>query len=195
MKHSAQRDALEVFVALLLRWNQSINLVSRKDEPHLWRRHILDSLQLVALLPPTVERGIDLGSGAGFPGLILAFVTETPFDLIEADQRKAAFLREAARILRAPVRVHATRIESTGLPPASLVTARGLAGLPRLLELAAPKLSGDGICLFPKGAASHAELTEARREWHMRIEQIPSRIAPGAVIYRVSELRRVPPLA
>jgi 16S rRNA (guanine527-N7)-methyltransferase len=136
-----------------------------------------------------------LGSGAGFPGLILSHETDIPFELVEADRRKAAFLREAARILRAPARVHATRIESTILDPAPVVTARALAGLPRLLNLAAPKLSLGGIGLFPKGAGSSAELTEARREWHMKVEQIPSRTAPGAVIYRVSELRRVPPLA
>jgi 16S rRNA (guanine527-N7)-methyltransferase len=140
-----------------------------------------------------VERGIDLGSGAGFPGLILAYSTGVRFDLIEADQRKAAFLREAARMLKAPVQVHAARIESAPLAPAPVVTARALARLPRLLELAAPKLSPGGVCLFLKGASSASELTDAGREWHMRVEQSPSRTAPGSVIYRISELCRVPP--
>jgi 16S rRNA (guanine527-N7)-methyltransferase len=189
------REALDRFVALLLRWNQPINLVSRNDEPHIWDRHILDSLQLVPLLPPRAERGIDLGSGAGFPGLILAHATGIRFDLIEADQRKAAFLREAARLLKAPVHVHATRIESLPLAPAPVVTARALARLPQLLELAAPKLASGGVALFLKGARSSSELTDARCEWQMRVEQSPSRTAPGAVIYRVSELRRVPPVA
>jgi 16S rRNA (guanine527-N7)-methyltransferase len=191
----SSREALGGFVALLLRWNRTINLVSRRDERAIWERHIADSLQLAPLLPHGVARAIDLGSGGGFPGLILAHATGVPFDLIEADQRKAAFLREAARLLRAPVQVHAARVEDTVIPPAPVVTARALARLPRLLDLAAPKMAVGGVGLFLKGAASSAELTDARHEWHMRVEQKPSRTAPGAVIYKISELRRVPPLA
>ncbi|MBV8612586.1 MAG: 16S rRNA (guanine(527)-N(7))-methyltransferase RsmG [Acetobacteraceae bacterium] len=188
----SSREALERFVTLLLRWNRTINLVSRGDESAIWERHIADSLQLAPLFPPGAARGIDLGSGGGFPGLVLAHATGVLFDLIEADQRKAAFLREAARLLEAPARVHAARIEDAPIPPAPVVTARALAGLPRLLELAAPKLEVGGVGLFLKGATGFDELTDARREWHMRVEQTPSRTAPGAVIYRISELRRVP---
>jgi len=191
----SSREALDAFVALLLRWNRTINLVSRRDEDAIWERHIADSLQLVTLLPPGVAHATDLGSGGGFPGLILAHATGVRFDLIEADQRKAAFLREAARLLQAPVRIHAARVEDTLVPPAPVVTARALARLPRLLDLAAPKLAVGGVGLFLKGAASSAELTDACREWHMRVEQQPSRTAPGAVVYKISELRRVPPLA
>ncbi len=189
----SSREAFDGFVELLLRWNRTVNLVSRRDD--IWSRHILDSLQLVPLLPSGAERGIDLGSGAGFPGLILASATGLRFDLIEADQRKAAFLREAARVLQAPVQVHAARIEAICVPPAPVVTARALARLPQLLSLAAPKLASGGTGLFLKGRSSVGELTDARREWHMSVEQHPSRTAPGAVIYKVSELRRVPPLA
>lgn len=191
----SSREALDRFTALLLRWNQTINLISRQDEGRVWERHIADSLQLASLLPPGVDRAIDLGSGAGFPGLILAHATGIRFDLIEADQRKASFLREAARILNAPAQVHAARIEATSLPPAPVVTARALARLPRLLELTAPKLAPGGIALFLKGAANPGELTDACREWHMAVEQSPSRTAPGAVIYKISELRRVSPPA
>ena len=191
----SSREALDRFVVLLLRWNRTINLVSRRDESAIWERHIADSLQLVPLLPPGTGRAIDLGSGGGFPGLILAHATGVSFDLIEADQRKAAFLREAARLLRAPVRVHAARVEDTSVPPAPVVTARAFARLPRLLDLAAPKLAAGGAGLFLKGVTSPAELTDARREWHMRIEQNPSRTATGAVIYKISELRRVSPSA
>jgi len=187
----SSREALERFVTLLLRWNRTINLVSRGDEAAIWERHIADSLQLAPLLPPGVARAVDLGSGAGFPGLVVAHATGVPFELIEADQRKAAFLREAARLLKAPVRIHAARIEDTLIPAAPVVTARALARLPRLLDLAAPKLEVGGVALFLKGATGSDELTDARREWHMRVEQTPSRTAPGAVIYRISELRRV----
>jgi len=184
--------ALELFASLLLRWNQTLNLLARRDEPLVWERHIADSLQLARWMTPRPERAIDLGSGAGFPGLILAIATGVPFDLIEADQRKAAFLREAARATGAPIHVHAIRIEAANLPPALLVTARAVAPLPKLLALAAPLLAPGGMCLFLKGAGVDAELTAASAEWHMDLERIPSRTAPNASVLRISKLARVP---
>jgi 16S rRNA (guanine527-N7)-methyltransferase len=185
------RQALERFVALLLRWNQTVNLIARRDEPFVWERHIADSLQLIPLISGSAGHAIDLGSGGGFPGLVLAAAIGMPFELIEADQRKATFLREAARVIGAPVRVHASRIEGTAVEPAPLVTARALAPLPRLLELAAPLLSSNGQCLFLKGANVQAELTHAAAQWHMRVELIASQTRPGACILRISDLKRV----
>ncbi len=149
-----------------------------------------------SLLPPTAptsrpSRAIDLGSGAGFPGLIVAIASGIPFDLIEADQRKAAFLREAVRLTGAPANVHAVRIEAATIPPAPLITARALAPLPKLLSLAAPLLAPNGTCLFLKGANAEAELTDAAAQWHMRADRIPSRTAPGARILRITDLSRV----
>src|SRR5262245_29718490 len=92
------QESLHQFAALLLRWNRTVNLISRSDEQHLWNRHIDDSLQLLPLMAPLPSRAIDLGSGAGFPGLVLALASGVRFDLLEADQRKCAFLREAARV-------------------------------------------------------------------------------------------------
>lgn len=184
---------LDRFAALLLRWNSTVNLVARTDEPFLWVRHIADSLQLAPLMAPQPERAIDLGSGAGFPGLILALATGVPFDLIEADQRKAAFLREAARVTSAPVRIHPIRIQAAQLPPAPLITARAVAPLPKLLALAAPLLAPGGMCLFLKGANADAELTHAATQWQMQADGIPSRTAPGARILRITELSRVRP--
>jgi 16S rRNA (guanine527-N7)-methyltransferase len=188
-------EALERFTSLLLRWNRTVNLVSKRDQPLLRKRHIADSLQLVPLMQPLPACAIDLGSGAGFPGLILALATRVPFDLIEADQRKAAFLHEAARVTGATVRVHATRIESAGLAPAPLVTARALAPLSKLLALAAPLLAPRGQCLFLKGADVQSELTHAATQWHMHVERIPSRTAPDACILRISNPNRVIPPA
>jgi 16S rRNA (guanine527-N7)-methyltransferase len=186
---------LDRFAALLILWNRSINLVGRSDEAQLWERHIADSVQLAPLLSDRPERAIDLGSGAGFPGLILALVTRVPFDLIEADMRKVAFLREAARVTSAPVQVHAGRIETAELQPARLITARALAPLPRLLELAMPLLVPGGTCLFLKGAQTESELTDSAQGWQMRVERIPSRTAPNASILRISDLQRVVPRA
>jgi 16S rRNA (guanine527-N7)-methyltransferase len=198
VEHSSEpndvpRETLDRFAALLLRWNRTVNLISANDEPLLWDRHIGDSLQLVPLMVPRPDRAIDLGSGAGFPGLVLAIAAGIPFDLIEADKRKAAFLREAARITGAPVQVHAVRIEAARVAPAPLVTARALAPLPRLLSLAAPLLTPDGTCLFLKGASAKAELTDAATQWHMQVQSVPSRTIPDACILRISHLSRVTP--
>lgn len=181
---------LEQLATLVLAWNRTINLVSRGDAEHLRERHIADSLNLLPLLPDSFDRAIDLGSGAGFPGLVLAIATGRPFELIEADQRKAAFLREAARRTGAPVQVHAIRIETARLPPAPLVTARALAPLSTLLAWAAPLLAPGGVCVFPKGRSVDEELTQARTQWHMRVEQWPSPLDPSARILRLSEIMR-----
>jgi 16S rRNA (guanine527-N7)-methyltransferase len=186
-------EALEQFASLLLHWNRRVNLIAAGDESSLWQRHIADSLQLAPLMRPPPDRAIDLGSGAGFPGLILALVTGVPFDLIEADQRKAVFLREAARITGAPIRVHASRIEAIDLPAASLITARALAPLPKLLALAAPLLARGGTCLFLKGSSAQVELTAAAAQWHMQVQCFPSQTAPNACILRISDLHRVIP--
>ncbi|MBN8874181.1 MAG: 16S rRNA (guanine(527)-N(7))-methyltransferase RsmG [Rhodospirillales bacterium] len=183
--------ALQAYVALLLRWNRALNLVSRADEAAIWSRHVEDSRQLAALIPAGVTRAIDLGSGAGFPGLVLAIETGIPFDLVEADQRKAAFLREAIRVTGAPACVHAVRISHANLQPAPLVTARALAPLPDLMDLAVPLLAPGGTCLFPKGATASSELTAAAARWHMRVDTTPSRTGSGGVILRISEISRV----
>ena len=184
-------ERLETFADLLIRWNQTVNLIAPGDVPHLWDRHIADSLQLLPLIDPPPDRATDLGSGAGFPGLVLSIASGLPFHLIESDQRKAAFLREAARATGAPARIHAARIETARLAPAPLITARALAPLPKLLALAAPLLAPNGTCLFLKGANASAELTAAATQWHMRVESIPSRTAPGASVLRITNLSRV----
>jgi 16S rRNA (guanine527-N7)-methyltransferase len=181
---------LTAYVTVLLDWNRRINLVSRTDVPHLWARHIEDSLQLIPLFPPDLDRAIDLGSGAGFPGLVIAVATGIHVDLVESDQRKAAFLREAARATGAPVAIHAVRAEDAAIPPASLVTARALAPLRKLLGIAHLFIAPGGVALFPKGASGERELTEARAEWNMRVERFPSRTHPDGAILKLSEVER-----
>jgi 16S rRNA (guanine527-N7)-methyltransferase len=184
-------ERLDAYAVLLRRWTQRINLIAATDVPTIWRRHIGDCLQLVPHIPEGAQRGIDLGSGAGLPGLILAIAAGISFDLVESDQRKAAFLREAARITAAPVTVHARRIENIQLQPADLVTARALAPLPALLALATPLLAPDGVLLLPKGASVTAELTAAGRQWHMLVEAIRSCTSPDGIILRITEVRPV----
>ena len=125
--------------------------------------------------------------------LILAVASGVRFHLIEADHRKSAFLREAARITGAPVEVHTVRIETAVLEAAPLVTARACAPLPRLLDISAKLLSSGGQCLFLKGANAAAELTHAATKWQMLVDRIPSQTSPGACILRISNLARVRP--
>jgi 16S rRNA (guanine(527)-N(7))-methyltransferase RsmG len=184
-------DRLRTYVDLLLRWNARINLIGRATADEVWTRHIDDSLQLAPLLPAGTTTLADLGSGAGFPGLVLSIACALPVRLIESDRRKASFLAEAARVTGAPATVAPHRVED--LPPLStpLITARALAPLPKLLPLAARHLVPGGILLLPKGARSEDELTAAAAGWHMRVERFPSRTAPDATILRISELRPV----
>jgi 16S rRNA (guanine527-N7)-methyltransferase len=185
---------LRQFADLLLRWNATLNLIAAKDAAGgaagLWDRHIADSLQLVALMPPSIARGVDLGTGGGFPGLVLAIATGIPFDLIESDRRKASFLRTAILQTGAPATVHCCRIEDAQVPPAPLVTARALAPLPRLLPLAARFLTDDGMCLFLKGARIEQELASVDQDWTMYATRIPSHTSPDGVVLQVTNLRR-----
>jgi 16S rRNA (guanine527-N7)-methyltransferase len=185
------RHGLERYVELLLSWNRTINLISRRDEANVWTRHVADVLQLIPLLPPHFSHAVDLGSGAGLPGLVLALVTRKTFHLIESDQRKCAFLREAVRMTNAPVIIHATRIQEAHITPASVVTARALGPLDQLLAWTAPLLASGGICLFPKGSTAGEELERASRQWHMRCEKIVSRTNPSATILRLREIVHV----
>ena len=166
-------ERLRAYAALLQTWTRHINLISQSDAAnpaHLWARHIEDSLRLIPHIPPNTPRIIDLGSGAGLPGLVLAIATGIPADLIESDTRKAAFLREAIRLTQAPAQVHHTRIESADLPPAPLVTARALAPLPRLLHLATPHLAPGGTLLLHKGAQAQTEIEAARATWSFTVQ-------------------------
>jgi 16S rRNA (guanine527-N7)-methyltransferase len=181
---------LEVYVALLEQWSARINLVGRDTLADPWRRHILDSAQLWPLLPSGAASLVDLGSGAGLPGLILAILGARGVGLVESDTRKCAFLREAARVTATDVTIHNARIEAIRPFPVDVVTARALAPLDRLLPLAAPFLAPRGVCLFLKGARAEAELTLAHRGWTMEAESFPSRSDPRGVVLRLQQVAR-----
>jgi 16S rRNA (guanine527-N7)-methyltransferase len=182
------RSRLHSFVRLLLLWNRRINLVARGDEVIIWERHVADSLALLPLLPAAFSHAIDIGSGGGFPGLVLAIAVDRPFHLVESDQRKAAFLREVARATHAPAIVHAGRIERVRIEPAPLITARAVAILPDLLRWSARLLAPGGVCIFPKGRNVEDELTAAKGEWNMRVERFRSLTDSSATILRISEI-------
>lgn len=146
------RERLDIYAGLLRKWQRSINLVGPRTIGDLWNRHFTDSAQLLPLIPsaetPTTRVLVDFGSGAGFPGLVLAILGAGEVHLIESDQRKATFLREVARATGTPVTVHAKRIEQVAPFPADVVSARALAPLNDLLGFAAPFLRPDSLCLW-----------------------------------------------
>ena len=187
---SAGNAPLHRFVDLLLRWNATLNLIAARDAGVVWDRHVADSLQLVPLMPPDLERAIDLGTGGGFPGLVLAIATGVPFDLIESDRRKASFLRSAVLETGAPARVHCCRIEAACLPPAPLVTAPG-AGTLASVAAAGGKAADAGRGLpVSQGCEADEELTAAEPAWAMTTERIPSRTSAEGVVLRVACLRK-----
>jgi len=189
-------DRLDRFVALLLDWQSRINLIAASTLPVLWTRHIADSLQLLALAPEA-RRWADLGSGAGFPGLVIAcaLAGSLPAEvhLVESNKKKAAFLREAVRVTGAAAIVHAQRSDyfiKSFDQPLDVVTARALAPLPELLKIAYPLLKRGAKGLFPKGQDVDGELTEAAKCWTIQASLVPSRTDPRS---RVVVIRHAEP--
>lgn len=191
---------LDLLADLLIHWQKTINLVAPASLPHLWSRHIADSLQLVDMAAAESRRWVDLGSGGGFPGLVVAAVlAERPgaqVHLVESDTRKAAFLREVTRRAALPVSVHPQRIEQVaqGLAPGTdVVSARALAPLPKLLDLAAPFLAAGALGIFPKGKDTQGELTAARKGWTLDVELRDSRSDPDGRVLLVRRAERAAP--
>ncbi|MBP2293885.1 16S rRNA (guanine(527)-N(7))-methyltransferase RsmG [Azospirillum rugosum] len=184
-------DRLAAYDATLRKWQPKINLVGPSTLPDAWRRHFLDSAQLFPLIPESARVLVDLGSGAGFPGLVLAIMGVPEVHLVESDARKCAFLREAARAANAKITVHNKRIEAVTGIEADVVTARALAPLSELLAWAHPFIGNRGATLFPKGQNVAEELTDTTKYWKMRTERFDSRTDPTGTILRVSGIDRV----
>jgi len=185
---------LKRYQALLLKWNRRINLISRTETEDIFRRHFEDSLQIIDYLPEDMHSLVDLGSGAGFPGLVLAMALksrpELHVTLIESNGKKCAFLREAARSCGLSVTVLNTRIEQAAerLIKADVITSRALASLDKLLDLAYPLLAEGGICVFHKGQYVDDELTDASKYWNMSVEKRTSRTDPTGTILILRQL-------
>ncbi len=172
-------DRLAALEALLNKWNPRINLVSRSTLPEFWSRHVLDSWQLVPLVPQDAATWVDLGSGGGFPGLVVAATHGAAVTLVESDARKCAFLREAARAMGLTITIRNARIETVRDLQADIVSARALAPLPVLLEWAAPFMRPDSLAAFLKGQDVESELTEATKCWKFERESHES-LSDGA---------------
>ncbi len=182
-------ERLDRFVEVLLLWQRRLNLIAPSTLREIWTRHIADSLQLLPLAPEA-RTWVDLGSGGGFPGVVLACAlsgdTRAAVHLVESNGKKAAFLREAVRVTGAPAAVHAIRAENFGkscAEPVEVVTARALAPLKTLCDQAFPLISRGAVGLFPKGQDVDAELTEAAKYWRVQASKVPSKTSPeGSIV-------------
>lgn len=183
---------LAAYLDLLIHWQRRLNLVGASTLADPWRRHILDSQQLAPLLPAGTPAVTDLGSGAGFPGLVLAILTPARVTLVDSDQRKAAFLAAAARESAADVTIACRRMETLAAASADVVTARACAPLPRLLPTVARILRPGGLALLLKGQTGQVELTQAEKHWKMRSSVIASQTAADGVILLLQDIQALP---
>ena len=189
----ATSAALAVFVDLVLRWNPRINLVSRSTVADIWHRHVADSAQLFRLTPAAPRRYVDVGTGGGFPGIVLAILyrqtsPRTDTVLVEVDQRKGTFLREAIRVCGlASARVETQRAEQLAPLGADLITARALAPLGELISLAYRHAAPGAVALFPKGRSWQYEVDAASVDWAFQLEAPGSRTDAEARILRLTE--------
>jgi 16S rRNA (guanine527-N7)-methyltransferase len=183
---------LDAMVQTLGKWQKAINLIGKATLEDAWTRHLLDSAQVAPLLPAGTKSLTDLGSGAGFPGLVLAVLRpDLEVTMIESDARKGAYLGEAARrmgLAKMP-KIVIGRIEVVAPQPADVVTARALAPLGQLLAWAAPHRHDQAICLFHKGKGWQGELTEAGKDWEIAAQPFPSVTDRDAVLLRIAAYR------
>jgi 16S rRNA (guanine527-N7)-methyltransferase len=184
------RAKLETYIELLRAWQARLNLVGPSTLGDPWRRHVLDCGQLWRWWPPGARRLVDLGSGAGLPGLVLAILGAPEVHLVESDRRKATFLRAAARACAVRVTVHARRAETLRGLAAEVIVARALAPIDRLLALAEPVAAAGTVFLLLKGRGAAAELTTARRHWMMRAEMHTSRADPAGRVVILRDVAR-----
>jgi len=183
-------ERLDLYAERLIKWNRAINLVAKPTLKDIWVRHFLDSAQLLDYMPATARTWIDLGSGAGFPGLVIAILRpDISVTLVESDRRKSVFLTETARACEADVTVLANRVENIDIK-ADIVSARALASLTNLLKMAEKIVTKDGLALFLKGEQVENELTEANQVWHISATQHASRADNSGTVLEVTGFHR-----
>ena len=203
MKHDLSKNVsretfslLERLAALVEKWNKSINLISKSTVPNLWERHILDSVQIYHATQVNFKRWLDIGSGAGFPGLVLAILAkEKNIDgeiiLVESDKRKCAFLYTVRRDLNLNLSIINKRIEECDPQNADIISARALANLTKLFDLSFNHKCENTTFIFPKGRSWQEELVAAEKTWNFSWEAVNSITDSQAVVLKIGELSRV----
>ncbi|KNG93697.1 16S rRNA (guanine(527)-N(7))-methyltransferase RsmG [Pseudaestuariivita atlantica] len=190
------REALGKYAELVRKWSPRINLVAPSTLPNLETRHIADSLQVFHVKQGPWRTWVDLGSGGGFPGIVVAIAGKHEFPsarvtLVESDKRKATFLRAVIRELDLPADVLSQRVEQVRIDPPDVLSARALAPLPKLLSIAEHLLGPDTTCVFPKGKTWESEVEMACQEWSFEHDVVQSTTSPEAVILRIRKVSRV----
>jgi 16S rRNA (guanine527-N7)-methyltransferase len=181
-------DRFSVYGELLIKWQSAINLVSSGTIDDMWRRHFLDSAQIFSLLPPETKNILDIGSGAGFPGLVLALMGAKNVTLVESDTRKCMFLKEVLRETNSIANIENRRIEGFTESNFDVVTARALAPLDKLLVYVQPYFRLGTVGFFPKGRQFGSELASAKKHWQLKYSLVPSVTDAAGVIIVVEEL-------
>lgn len=182
---------LEAYHSLLLKWQPKINLVGPDTINDAWDRHFLDSLQLIKFIGNNVDKTIiDLGSGAGFPGMVLAAAGYRNIHLIESDTRKVAFLREVARATESKVEIHHARIEDVSIEKVDIIVSRACSSLDKLLSYSIQNVSRETFCLFHKGKNYTKEIEDAKLHWQFDHSATPSIVGVDGVILQLSNLRK-----
>jgi 16S rRNA (guanine527-N7)-methyltransferase len=189
-------DRMKFFHALVLKWGKAINLVARTGQAEIWQRHVLDSAQLIQFIPDSARELCDLGSGGGFPGIVIAILAQEVLPnlnvtLVESDKRKAVFLGQAIRELQIKSTVKMCRIEQLPQQSADVISARALSPLVELLPFAARHLRLGGVAIFPKGASAANEVEEARRAWTFQLDAQSSRTSADAKILILKDIAHV----
>ena len=183
-------DRLKIYAELLEKWQKAINLVGKSTLPDLWRRHMLDSHQLLSHIKLKDGTWVDLGSGAGFPPLVIAICSAFEVHAVESDQRKCLFMQNVSRETSAGLTVHNSRIETLEPFAADVISARALAPLDKLLARAAPFVHDATEILLLKGQDVDEELTNASKCWNMEVEKLRSLTSEDGCILKISKLRR-----
>ncbi len=183
---------LKVYQALLEKWQPRINLISSHTLSDVWQRHFEDSLQLIKYISDAPQSLVDMGSGAGFPGLVLAlsYPTSLKVTLIESDVRKSLFMENVSRETNVPVKIISKRIEDVQDIKGDIITARGLSALTKLFEMSFPLMTDSSQCLFLKGKGVDKEIDEAKKNWEFDLEIFLSLTDSTGRILRVKNLRR-----
>ena len=183
-------EKLEAYHDMLLKWQERVNLISPDTIPNIWERHFLDSLQLIPYIPHLQLPVADLGSGAGFPGLVISIAMDIPVHLIESDMKKSIFLREVIRLTGSKAIVHNCRIESQPIEAAGIILSRACDSLSDLLDMVHNFVSRETICLFHKGKNYAMEIEEAKKKWRFDCQIFPSRTESQSAIVQLYKIAK-----
>ncbi|MGI4851144.1 MAG: 16S rRNA (guanine(527)-N(7))-methyltransferase RsmG [Janthinobacterium lividum] len=183
-------DKLKIFHDVLIKWNKTHNLIAQSTISDIWQRHILDSVQLVKFIDSDSQKIVDFGSGAGFPGLIIAIVNHHPVTLIESNQKKCFFLKEVQRLLNLDVHIISQRIEDLEFLDADVITARALDDLSGLLKFSHQHLKKEGKCFFLKGEKIDDEIKLARKKWNFRYVKHLSLLNQKSYILEIINIKK-----